>query len=193
MSRAFLKIKIIFFGTFFISSTDSDRFRRGGCGKIGVPQSTTEEHIMIQHHHGHFTYNHHTTIRLPDGLCLDFSHEVIREEAFELVAPDGSFRLVIELWETPRGAQTFTQEIYEEHDCITALEPVRAIQAPCGLSGYTTTYALSSEILEEIVLDLPGEPHALLNAWFSREKGKPFDETLYARAKAELLAGIRQV
>ena len=148
---------------------------------------------MIQHHNGHFIYNHHIATTLPNGLCLDFSHEVIREEAIELVAPDASFKLVIEFWDTPKSALTFTAEIYEEYDCIVALEPLRAVEAPCGLTGYATTYALSEEILEELVLDLPSEPHALLNAWFSREKSKPFDEALYARAKAELLAGIRQV
>ena len=145
---------------------------------------------MVLHQNNRFIYNNRIAVRIPNGLALDYSHEVLREEALELMAPDGSFRLVIEFWDTPKSAQSFASEIYEEHDCITPLVSVHDVTAPCGLSGYATTYALSAEILEEFAFALPGDTPALMSVWLSRFSDRPYDEALYLQAKAEVLQGI---
>ena len=145
---------------------------------------------MVLHKNNRFIYNNTVAVRIPNNLCMDYSFEVLREEAIELIAPDESFHLVIEFQTTPRNARTFTKEIYEEHDRITAIDPVRPIEALCGVSGYTTTYDLVTEILEEFAFDIPSEPHVLLNIWMSRAKGTPYDTELYAKAKRDVLESI---
>ena len=148
---------------------------------------------MVLHKNSRFIYNNRIAVRIPNGLAMDYSHEVLHEEALELMAPDESFRLVIEFWDTPKGAQSFVSEVYEECDCITTLEPVHAVTAPCGLSGWATTYALSSEILEEFAFSLPGDTPALMSIWLSRFSDRPYDADLYEQAKAEVLANIETV
>ena len=148
---------------------------------------------MILHQNNRFIYNNRIAVRIPNGLCIDFTHEVIRTDALELIAPDNSFRLVVDFVDTHKGAQTFTEEIYEEHDSIATVTPIHAVKASCGLSGYAIAYALTAELLEEYVFAIPGAPAALINVWFSRIKDEPYDEHLFEQAKQEVLNSIELI
>lgn len=146
---------------------------------------------MIQHQSGHFVYNDRAAIRLPNGLCIDYFPDCTYADAFQLIAPDGSFRLLLGFHDVEKDARTFLEELSETFDQFTILEPVHAIENRKGILGYATAYALSSEICEEVSADLPGEPQALFFARFWRTKDKPFDQELYEQAKAELLQQLR--
>ena len=124
-------------------------------------------------------------------MAIDYSHEVEGVDDLRLIAPDGSFKLLLGFLTVEKSAQTFTEEIYEHFDCITAVEPVHAIETPCGLSGYATSYDLGDELCEEFAIDLPGASHAMFYARFSRFKDKEYDEVTYEEAKAELFASIK--
>ena len=146
---------------------------------------------MIIHHHGRFSYDHHATFSLPNGMALNDAAEGSYENRIELIAPDKSFRLVISFFRSDKDAETFLQEAYDELRTEGKPAPeIRAIETPMGLHGYTTTYDPHHEIYEEYVIELPGEPRALLNFWFWRRKDEPYDAVLYSSAKIELLAGI---
>ena len=149
---------------------------------------------MILHDKHHFIYNYRASIDLPDGMCIDFHPDSdIWEDGFQLIAPDKSFKLTLGFLTVEKNAQTFTEEIYDYFDSITALEPVHAIETPSGLSGYATTYALSNEICEEFAIDLPGATQALFYAHLWRLKDKEYDEITYVEAKNQIIASIREI
>ena len=58
--------------------------------------------------------------------------------------------------------------------------------------GWATLFEYTDEVVEEITLDFPGAPHALLNVRFWRRK-KPYDQALYAQAKREVLDSVRAI
>lgn len=53
-------------------------------------------------------------------------------------------------------------EIYEERESVHIVEPMHEIVTAGGLVGWATLFEYTDEVVEEITLDLPGEPHALL-------------------------------
>lgn len=148
---------------------------------------------MILHHDNHFIYNYRAAFKFPNNMAIDYSHEVEGIDDLRLVSPDGSFRLLLGFLTVEKTAKTFTEEIYEHFDCITAIEPVHAIETACGLCGYATSYDLTDEICEEFALDLPGATHALFYARFSRLKDKDCDEIAYEGVKEEILASIKEL
>lgn len=148
---------------------------------------------MILHHDNHFIYNCRASFKLPNDMAIDYSHEVEGIDDFRLVSPDESFKLLLGFLTVEKTAKTFTEEIYEHFDCITAIEPVHTIETPCGLSGYATSYDLGDEICEEFAIDLPGATHALFYARFSRLKDNDYDEITYEEAKEEILASIKEL
>ena len=91
--------------------------------------------------------------------------------------------------------KTFTEEIYEHFDQITAVEPVSAIETASGLSGYATSYDLGDELCEEFAIDLTGAKHALFYArlWRLKKDEKTYDDALYKGVKKELLASIMEL
>lgn len=148
---------------------------------------------MILHNNQQLIYNYRASVEFPNDMCFDFFAEGICEDAIRLVAPDKSFYLVFGFITVEKDAQTFTEEVYEEIECITTVEPVHAIETVSGLSGYATTYALGDEICEEFAIDLLGAAHALFYARFSRLKDKNYDDVTYEEAKAGLLASIKEL
>ena len=148
---------------------------------------------MIQHQDHKLIYNGQVTFELPNGICFDFHSETdLWEDGFQLIAPDGSFTLVLAFLTVDKSAHTFASEVYEERDNIRPIEPIHEIKSEKGIKGYTTTFAYTDEVVEEITLDLPGEHHALLNVRFWRIN-KPYDERLYNQAKADILRTIEAV
>ncbi len=55
------------------------------------------------------------------------------------------------------------------------------------------TYAISSEVMEEYVLTVPGQVPALFNICLAQEVGEQSDPADYARLRDELLAGVEVV
>lgn len=149
---------------------------------------------MILHHDHKLTYNGQATFELPNGMCFDFHPETsLWEDGFQLIAPDGSFTLVLAFLTVDKPAKIFAEEIFEERDIGHMIEPVHEIETIGGLKGYATAFAYTDEMVEEISLDLPGEQHALLNVRFWRRLDRPYDEKLWAQAKAEILASLSSV
>ncbi len=62
----------------------------------------------------------------------------------------------------------------------------------CSIMGWATLFEYTDEVVEEITLDLPEKPHALLNMRFWRRK-KPYDQVLYAQANREVLDSVRAI
>ena len=150
---------------------------------------------MILHQDNQFIYNYRAAIKMPNGMAIDYSHEVEFTDEFRLVAPDGSFKLSFGFITVEKSAQTFTEEIYEHFDQITAVEPVYAIEAAFGLWGYATSYDIGDELCEEFAIDLTGATHALFYArlWRLKKDEKTYDDVLYKDVKKELLASITEL
>lgn len=102
------------------------------------------------------------------------------------MTPDGRFKLVIEFLTTEKTSGSFLEEIEQ----IAILEPIHAVEVPCGLSGYATTYDLTNEIGKEFAFEPPGEASAILDIVFLGLKDKPFDREVYERAKVDVLDRI---
>ncbi len=148
---------------------------------------------MIRHQDHKFIYNEQAVFELPNGMCLNFHPEVCHwEDGFQLMAPDDSFRLVLTFLSVDKSAKDFAAEIYEERESVHVLEPLHKIVTAGGVWGWATLFEYTDEVVEEITLDLPGEPHALLNIRFWRLK-KSYDQALYAHAKQEVLASVRAI
>ena len=145
---------------------------------------------MIRHQDHKFIYNEQVSFELPNGMCFDFHPETdLWEDGFQLIAPDGSFKLVLVFTTVDKSAQTFAAELYEERENIHVVEPVHEIVTAGGIKGYATLCEYTDEVVDEITLDLPGEHHALLNVHFWRQK-KPYDQVLYEQAKQEFLCSV---
>ena len=150
---------------------------------------------MILHQDNQFIYNYRAAIKLPNGMAIDYSHEVEFTDEFRLIAPDGSFKLSFGFITVEKSAQTFTEEIYEHFDHITAVEPVYRVETASGLSGYATSYDIGDELCEEFAIDLTGATHALFYArlWRLKKDEKTYDDVLYKDVKKELLASIKEL
>ena len=101
---------------------------------------------MILHQDNQFIYNYRAAVKLPNGLAIDYSHEAEFTDEFRLIAPDGSFKLSFGFITVETSAQTFTEEIYEHYDQITAVEPVYRVETTSELSGYATSYDIGDEL-----------------------------------------------
>ena len=150
---------------------------------------------MILHQDNQFIYNYRAAIKLPNGMAIDYSHEVEFKDELRFIAPDGSFKLSFGFITVEKSAQAFTEEIYEHFDSITAVEPVYEIETGSGLSGYATSYDLGEELCEEFAIDLAGATHALFYArfWRLKKEEKTYDDVLYKDVKKELLASIKEL
>ena len=149
---------------------------------------------MILHQDHKLIYNGQATFEFPNGMCFDFHPEAcLWDDGFQLIAPDGSFTLILTFLNADKPAKIFAEEIYAERDIDHIIEPVYEIETENGLKGYATSFAYTDEMVEEISLDLPGEHHALLNVRFWRRLDRPYDEKLYAQAKADVLRTIHAV
>lgn len=148
---------------------------------------------MIQHQDHKLIYNGQASFELPNGICFDFHPDgCLWEDGFQLIAPNGSFTIVMAFLTVDKPAKEFAEEIFEERDNISTIEPIHEIETNGGIKGYATTFTYTDEVVEEITLDLPGERHALLNVRFWR-LNKPYDERLYTQAKADILRTIEAV
>lgn len=149
---------------------------------------------MILHQDHKLIYNGQATFEFPNGMCFDLHPEnPLWEDGFQLIAPDGSFKLTLTFLTVDKSAQTFAAEIYEESDNLHAIEPVHMITTEDDLTGYATTYAYTDEVVEEVTLDLPGEHHALLNICLWRRRDRPYDEQLWEQAKADVLRSLQTI
>lgn len=149
---------------------------------------------MILHQDHKLIYNEQAAFEFPNGMCFDLHPEnPLWEDGFQLIAPDGSFTLVLTFLTAEKPAKIFAEEIFEERDIDRIVEPVHEIETEGGLTGYATSFAYTDEWVEEITLDLPGEHHALLNVRFWRRLDRPYDEKLYEKVKADVLRTLRAV
>jgi len=149
---------------------------------------------MILHQDHKLIYNGQATFEFPNGMCFDFHPEAaLWEDGFQLIAPDGSFTLVLTFLTAEKTAKIFAEEIFEERDIDHIIEPVHEVETENGLKGYATSFAYTDEMVEEISLDLLGEHHALLNVRFWRRLDRPYDEQLWEQVKADVLRTLRAV
>ena len=148
---------------------------------------------MIRHQDHKFIYNELAEFELPNGMCFNFHPDTcLWEDGFQLMAPDDSFRLVLTFLTEDWSARNFAAEIYEERESVTIVEPMHEIVTAGGLVGWATLIEYTDEVVEEITIDFPDKPHALLNVRFWRRK-KPYDQALYAQARQEVLDSVRAI
>ena len=145
---------------------------------------------MITHQNHKFIYNGIASLALPNGMCVNYDCEGMSQDTFELISPDGGFRLVIEFFTSTQSAKELIEELIdlEEHE-VTA--PPCAITTPTGLEGYVIKFTVGRENYEECTLDLGGDERC--NFWLMHETGKPYDKALYERVKAEVLGNIKVI
>ena len=148
---------------------------------------------MIRHQDHKFIYNELAEFELPNGMCFNFHPETcLWEDGFQLMAPDDSFRLVLAFLFSDRSAQDFAAEIYEERESVHIVEPLHEIVTANGIKGWATLFEYTDEVVEEITLDFPEKPHALLNMRFWHRK-KPYNQALYEQAKRDVLDSVRVI
>lgn len=149
---------------------------------------------MILHQDHKLIYNGQAAFEFPNGMCFDFHPDFsIWEDGLQLIAPDGSFTLILAFLTVDKPAKVFAEEIFEERDIDHIIDPVHEIETENGLKGYATSFAYTDEMVEEISLDLPGEHHALLNVRLWRRLDRPYDEQLWEKAKAEVLRSLQTI
>ena len=146
---------------------------------------------MIRHQENKIIYNELVSFALSEKIRIDPHPETCpSEDELHLVAPDGTFKLVIAFLTTEKSAKEFTEEIYEERDSINIVSKLTGIETPSGIKGWATRFEYGNERVQEITLDLPGERHSLLNLHFWHLE-EPFNEMLYTLTKREILKSVR--
>lgn len=146
---------------------------------------------MIRHQDNKIICNECACFELPEEMRIDPHPETCpSEDEFHLVAPDGSFKLVIAVLTVEKSAKEFAEEIYEEREDMHIIEPLREIETGGGIKGYATHLGYSDEVVEEITLDLPCDQHALINIRLWRFK-QSCDTKLYAQAWNKILTTAR--
>lgn len=149
---------------------------------------------MILHQDHQFIFNNHVAFELPNGMCINYNAEIELEEAFWLIAPDKSFRLMIDFFQTEKDSKTFIEELRLEGFLQSVLKPAHAVTIPSGLRGYSTIFESKTEIYEEYAIELGGcSDPTLLDLWTVRIKDQPYDKELHDRAMAEILASVKIV
>ena len=146
---------------------------------------------MIRHQDNKIIYNELVSFSLSSKMRIDPHPETCpSEDELHLVAPDGSFKIVIAFLTTEKSAKEFTEEIYKERDDVNIVCKLSGIETPSGIKGWVTRFEYGNERVEEITLDLPGEHHSLLNLHFWHLE-EPFNEMLYTLTKREILKSVR--
>ena len=143
---------------------------------------------MITHQNHKFIYNEIASFELPNGMCINYDCEAMSQDNFELIAPDGSFRFVIEFFTSSKNARELIEELNDpsEHD---VLSPPCAITTPTGLNGFTITYWAGKELYEEYTLDLSDNERC--NFWLMCQINKFLERDFHERVKAEFLANLK--
>ena len=145
---------------------------------------------MIKNHNFEFTYNGVAILRFPNGMRFDRENRTDCEDSFQLISPDGSFRLNIEFFRSTKGAKELIEELNtpEEHEIIC---PPRAIRTAKGVEGYTIVYAIGDGCYEEYTLDLRDETR--FNFWLLHKRSTTYDSELYEQVKKEMLENIIKI
>ena len=146
---------------------------------------------MIRHQDNKIIFNEQVSFELPQRICIDPHPETCpSENELHLIAPDKSFKLVIAFLTVDKSAKEFTAEIYEERESVNIVHPLTEIETPSGIKGWATRFEYDNEEVEEITLDIPVEPHSLLNLHFWHIKFH-FDAPLYAVTQRTILRSVR--
>ena len=145
---------------------------------------------MITHQNHKFIYNDIASLEFPNGMCINYDYEAASQNNFELISPDGSFRLVIEFFTSTKSAKEHIEEwcYSDNHEIIS---PPHPITTPTGLTGYIIKFTSGREHYEECTLNLVGNERC--NFWLLHKAGKHYDKNLYDRVKSELLESIKLI
>ncbi len=145
---------------------------------------------MITHQNHKFIYNGIASLELPNGMCINYDCEGMSYDNFELISPDGGFRLVIEFFTSTKSTEDLIEEM-GEREGHAVIYPPHAVTTPTGLEGHAIEFWSGREHYEECTLDLGG--NARCNFWLLYKIPKPYDAKLYERVKNELLANIKMI
>lgn len=145
---------------------------------------------MITHQNHKFIYNGIAALALPNGMCVNYDCEGMSQDTFELISPDGGFRLVVEFYNSAKSPRRDLGEwCYSNGHEVTSAP--QAITTPTGLAGSIAKFTVGNEHYEECTLSLVGDERC--NFWLMHETGKPYDEAHYERVKAEVLENIKTI
>ena len=145
---------------------------------------------MITHQNHKFIYNDIASLELPNGICINYDCEAMSQDNFELISPDGGFRLVIEFFNSDKNIKWDLEEwcYYEDH---VVINPPQPIITPTGLVGYIATFSSGDDNYEECTLYISDTERC--NFWLWHRTGKPYDKAHYERVKAELLDTLKLI
>ena len=150
---------------------------------------------MIRHQDNKIIFNEQVSFELPEGMHFDPHPETCpSENELHLITPDKGHKLVIALLTVDKSAREFTEEIYEEREGTNIVQPLGEIRSASGIGGWSTCVEYDDEVVNEITLDLPGEPHSLFNMHFCSLKHPqnniPCSKAIYDILKTLRLLGI---
>ncbi len=147
---------------------------------------------MLLHKDDHFIYNCRVAVKLPNNVYLDTAPYPYPVEGMVYYSEDMRTKVEINFVETEKGAKFFLESVAEELETFKRLKATTKLCAN-GHEGYTMTYGLSREIIEEYTFAIPGETPALLDICLTQRKEKLSDPELYAKLQEEVLAGLSLV
>ena len=147
---------------------------------------------MIQHRNGKFICADRVALKLPNDVFLDFNPPVIPIEGMIFYSSDLKITIDVGLVETPKDARSFLLSAWEDYETLRIVTPAKPVTVG-SMEGYSMTYALTREVMEEYVLTVPGEEPWLLDICLTQKVGEQSDPADYARLRDELLAGIELV
>lgn len=147
---------------------------------------------MIQHRNGKFICADRVALTLPNNVFIDFNPPVIPVEGMIFYSSDQKITMDVNLLETDEDAHSFLLRVKEDYETFRIVKPVRHVSVG-NMEGYGMTYALSSEVMEEYVLTVPGEVPALFNICLAQEIGDLSERDYYVKLRDELLKGVEVV
>ena len=126
---------------------------------------------MIRHQDNKIIFNEQVSFELPKGMQIDPHPETCpSENELHLISESGQAKLVLSFLTADKSAKEFAEEIYEEREGTNIVQPLGEIRSASGIGGWSTCVAYDDEVVDEVTLDLPGEPHSLFNMRFWRLK-----------------------
>ena len=148
---------------------------------------------MIRHQDNKIIFNEQVSFELPEWMHLDPHPETHpSDNELHLVAPDKGYKLVIALLTVDKTAKEFTEEIYEEYDSVQVLEQLYGMESASGIKGWATRFTCNGDLVEEVTLDLPGDPHTLFNMHYWKPL-QSTDDGPFDRAIHEILKSVRML
>ena len=148
---------------------------------------------MIHQQDNKNIFNEQVSFDFPRKMRIDPHPDTCpSENELHLISKSGQVKLVISFVTVDKSARDFTEEIYEERKDMTVVEQLCGIETASGIKGWSTRVEYGNEVVEEITLDLPGEPHSLLNLHFWKLK-QPNENIPFGWEIHEILKSVRMV